>query len=54
MVTDSQKEVEQKLDNTEFAEVVLMPLNEFRELLKNGQNTDVEAGYIGLDYLKLL
>ena len=54
VVTDSQKEVEQKLDNTEFAEVVLMPLNEFRELLKNGQNTDVEAGYIGLDYLKLL
>lgn len=54
VVTDCEKVTEQNLDKTEFAEVVLMSLLEFRELLKSGQNTDVEVGYIGLDYLGLL
>ena len=54
VVTDCKKVAEQKLDKNEFAEVVLMPLSEFRELLKSGKNTDVEVGYIGLDYLELL
>lgn len=54
VVTDCEKVVEQKLDKNEFAEVVLMSLPEFRELLKSGKNTDVEVGYIGLDYLGLL
>lgn len=54
VITDCEKVAEQNLDKTEFAEVVLMPLSEFRELLKNGKNTDVEVGYIGLDYLELL
>lgn len=54
VVTDCEKVAEQSLDKNEFAKVVLMPLTEFRELLKNGKNTDVEVGYIGLDYLKLL
>ena len=54
VVTDCEKIAEQNLDKTEFAEVVLMPLNLFRELLKSGRNTDVEVGYIGLDYLGLL
>lgn len=35
-------------------EVVLVSLNEFREILHAGQLTDVELGYQGLDYLKLL
>ena len=44
----------QKLEKNEYAEVALFSLNEFRKLLKSGQMTDVEAGYLGLDYLKLL
>jgi ADP-ribose pyrophosphatase len=39
---------------TEQTEVVLMPLKEFREHLRKGRLTDVEVGYLGLDYLKLL
>ncbi|MFA5030861.1 MAG: NUDIX hydrolase [Patescibacteria group bacterium] len=54
VVTDCEKVAEQQLDETEFAEVVLLSLNEFRELLKTGKNTDIEVGYICLDYLKIL
>ncbi|MFW5884779.1 MAG: NUDIX hydrolase [Patescibacteria group bacterium] len=54
VVTKCEKVAEQNLDKTEFAEVVLMTLAEFRELLKSGKNTDIEVGYIGLDYLGLL
>jgi len=54
VVTECEKVAEQNLDKTEFAEVVLMSLTEFRELLKGGKNTDVEIGYMGLDYLELL
>jgi len=54
VATDCQKVAEQELDQTEFAELVLMSLSEFRQNLKDGKNTDVEAGYIGLDFLNLL
>lgn len=54
VVTDCEKVAEQNLDKTEFAEVILMSLPEFRELLKSGKNTDIEVGYIGLDCLGLL
>jgi ADP-ribose pyrophosphatase len=54
VITDCVKVAEQNLDKNEFAEVILMSLPEFRELLKSGKNTDVEVGYIGLDYLNLL
>jgi ADP-ribose pyrophosphatase len=54
VVIDCEKVAGQNLDKNEFAEVVLMPLNKFRELLKSGKNTDIEVGYIGLDYLNLL
>lgn len=54
VITDCQKIVEQNLDKNEFAEVTLMSLLEFRELLRSGKNTDIEVGYIGLDYLRLL
>lgn len=54
VITNCEKIAEQNLDKNEFAEVILMPLSEFRELLKTGKNTDVEIGYIGLDYLGLL
>lgn len=48
------KEKLQQLDQTEFVEVVEMPLKNFREHLRNGQLTDIETGYLGLDYLGLL
>lgn len=31
-----------------------MPLQEFRKRLRQGRMTDVEVGYMGLDYLGLL
>ncbi|MBU1110085.1 NUDIX hydrolase [Patescibacteria group bacterium] len=54
VATDCEKVSEQKLEKTEFAEVVLLPLTKFRELLRSGKMTDVEVGYLGLDYLNLL
>ena len=45
---------EPKTDKNEFTEVILMPLNEFKNHLRGGQLTDVETGYLGLDFLKLL
>jgi ADP-ribose pyrophosphatase len=39
---------------TEQTEVVLVPLGAFRERLRAGRLTDVEVGYLGLDFLKLL
>lgn len=39
---------------TEQAQVTLLPLNEFRALLRSGGITDVGLGYLGLDYLELL
>lgn len=40
--------------STEQTEVVLMPIDEFRKQLRSGKMTDVEVGYLGLDYLGLL
>ena len=54
VATECEKIAEQKLDGVEFIEVVLMPLDEFRSLLKGGKMTDAEVGYICLDYLGLL
>jgi len=51
---DCRKVTKQNLEDTEFLEVVLMPLSKFREHLKTGQLTDMEAGYLALDYLDLL
>ena len=39
---------------TEQTEVVLLTLSRFRELLRSGEMTDIEVGYLGLDYLNLL
>lgn len=54
VATDCEKIREQNLDDTEFAQVELISLKEFRKLLKSGKMTDVEVGYLCLDYLKLL
>lgn len=54
VATDCKKAKQQNLEKNEYAEVVLMPLPKFRDLLRSGKNTDIELGYIGLDYLGLL
>ncbi len=54
VATDCEKVGEQNLDDSEFAEVQLISLDEFRDLLRSGNMTDVEVGYLGLDYLGLL
>lgn len=54
VATDCKKVSDQKLDDNEFAEVIMMSLEEFREHLRGGQLTDVECGYLGLDKLNLL
>lgn len=45
---------EPNYNKNEFGEVVKMPLKEFKELLRKGDLTDVETGYMCLDHLKLL
>lgn len=54
VITDCKKVTKQKLDRTEFVEVVLVSLYKFRQLLRSGKMTDVEVGYLGLDFLNLL
>jgi len=45
---------EQSFDEHEFIEREKVTLEEFRTLLRNGQLTDVDVAYLGLDYLQLL
>lgn len=55
VVTECEKVAEPKLeDNGESVEAVLMSLTEFRKHLMGGRLTDIEIGYLGLDYLDLL
>lgn len=54
VATDCEKIAEPKNDPNEPIEVVLLTLPEFRQLLRSGKMTDLEVGYLGLDYLKLL
>ena len=51
VATDCQKVDEPQHTDTEQTEVVLMPLAAFRQHLRSGQMTDVEVGYLALDYL---
>lgn len=45
---------EQELDSMEDIDVVLLSLDDFRALLRSGELTDIEVGYLGLDYLGFL
>lgn len=54
VATDCVKVGEPQPDETEFIEAVEMTIDEFRNHLRAGQLTDLETGYLGLDYLKLL
>ncbi len=54
VATNCNKIANQNLDDSEYAEVVLVSLDTFRELLRSGRMSDVEIGYLGLDLLGLL
>lgn len=53
VATNCKKVGEQKLDSTEYIRVRLFSLSRFRKLLRSGNMTDIEVGYLGLDYLGL-
>ena len=44
----------QHLDETEFIEVVELPLDELRQRLRTGELWNTDTIYMGLDYLNLL
>lgn len=52
IATDCRRISAPRLDET--GEVKLLSLGAFRELLRSGRMTDVEIGYLGLDFLELL
>lgn len=54
IATDCEKKTEPQNTDSEITEVELLSLEEFRKLLRSGKMTDVEVGYLGLDYLGLL
>jgi ADP-ribose pyrophosphatase len=54
VATDCEKIAEPQNTNSEICETILLSLDEFRKLLQSGKMTDVEVGYLGLDYLRLL
>lgn len=51
VVRDCEKMTEQNLDENEFINTKKLNLREFRKLLRSGKMTDVEVGYLCLDYL---
>lgn len=54
VVRNAKKVQEPEWEEDEESEIVEMDLKEFRNHLRSGQLTDVEMGYLALDYLKLL
>lgn len=54
VATDCTQVHDQALDQYEFADVTVVSLERFRAILCSGEMTDVEVGYLALDYLDLL
>lgn len=54
VATECVKVQEPSLDETEFIEVVEMPLDQFKQHLKSGNLSDVAAAYAGLVHLGLM
>jgi ADP-ribose pyrophosphatase len=54
VATDCEQVAQPSLDNEEFVAIRTRTITEFRELLRSGKMTDVEVGYLCLDYLNLL
>lgn len=51
VAVNCRKVQELKMDENEFIEVAKVSPGEFRAILRSGQISDVESGYLGLDYL---
>lgn len=54
VATDCKKSKEIKNSDEEFTESVLVSIEEFKKILRSGQITDTETGFLGLDYLNLI
>ena len=54
VVEDCRKTQEPSPDESEYIEVVLVSLDDFRKHLRTGQLSDVGSGYLTLDFLGLL
>lgn len=54
VATNCKKVSEPVQTSTEHTVLILKSLTDFREQLRSGQMTDVEVGYLALDYLKKL
>lgn len=54
IATNCIKIQENKNEGCESTEVILVSVENFKEILRKGQITDVEVGFLGLDYLKLI
>lgn len=54
VATNCKKVSSQNLDKNEFGEVVLVSLDDFKRLLRDGKLTDVTTGFWALDYLNKL
>jgi len=52
LATNCKKMQEPKNEENEFIEVVELSIKDFKELLRSGQMTDIESGYLCLDYLE--
>lgn len=54
VATECEKVADIQNTASEQTEVILMSFTEFRTHLRSGQLTDIEVGYLGLDFLGLL
>ncbi|MEM6321615.1 MAG: NUDIX hydrolase [Bacteroidota bacterium] len=57
LALDCEKVSGQQLDNTEFIDVFLLPIEKFRAFLTNSEDstfTNVDVAYLALDYMGLL
>lgn len=54
VATNCKQVATQRLDDSEFIDVKVVDLHDFLKIVRNGQMTDVEVAFLGLDKLGLL
>ena len=54
VIKDCVKVAEPRWDEDEFIDIVLVDIDEFKKILRSGQMTDVEVGYLALDFLGMI
>ena len=52
IATECRKFKELQPKNNEFIEIVFLSITKFINLLRSGKMTDIEVGFLGLDYLR--